>query len=80
MVRCPECRRDFYDDSLIFCLDDGARLLDGPVSLNEATSVLLRPIAASDQASTRVQIDITNLPSTDSTSKKFYGRLPGVPS
>jgi hypothetical protein len=30
MKRCPECRRDYYDDSLFFCLDDGASLLDGP--------------------------------------------------
>src|SRR4030095_683532 len=32
MKRCPECRRDYYDDSLLFCLDDGTRLLDGPSS------------------------------------------------
>lgn len=30
MKRCPECRRDYTDGSLNFCLDDGARLLDGP--------------------------------------------------
>ena len=30
MKRCPECRRDYYDDSLIFCLDDGTSLLEGP--------------------------------------------------
>src|SRR5206468_6200197 len=30
MKRCPECRRDYYDDSLLYCLDDGARLLEGP--------------------------------------------------
>ncbi len=30
MKRCPECRRDYFDDSLLYCLDDGTRLLDGP--------------------------------------------------
>lgn len=30
MKRCPECRRDYYDETLMFCLDDGARLLLGP--------------------------------------------------
>lgn len=30
MKRCPDCRRDYFDDSLTFCLDDGARLLEGP--------------------------------------------------
>jgi TolB-like protein/Flp pilus assembly protein TadD len=29
MKRCPECRRDYYDDSLLYCLEDGAALLSG---------------------------------------------------
>src|SRR5687768_3071907 len=32
MKRCPECRRDYTDETLNFCLDDGAALLDGPGS------------------------------------------------
>jgi hypothetical protein len=32
MKRCPECRRDYYDDSLLYCLDDGTALLEGPAS------------------------------------------------
>ena len=32
MKRCPECRRDYYDDTLLYCLDDGTPLLDGPAS------------------------------------------------
>ena len=41
MKRCPECRRDYYDETLLYCLDDGAQLLDGPASENEpATAVL----------------------------------------
>jgi len=38
MKRCPDCRRDYYDDTLSFCLDDGSRLLDGPVSVASAPS------------------------------------------
>jgi TolB-like protein/Tfp pilus assembly protein PilF len=30
MKRCPECRRDYTDETLNFCLDDGARLVEGP--------------------------------------------------
>ncbi len=30
MKRCPECRRDYYDDTLLYCLDDGNALLEGP--------------------------------------------------
>jgi hypothetical protein len=31
MKRCPECGRE-YDNSMSFCLDDGAELLYGPAS------------------------------------------------
>ncbi len=31
MKRCPECRRDYYDDTLLYCLDDGSALLEGPL-------------------------------------------------
>ena len=29
MKRCPQCRRDYTDETLNFCLDDGAQLVDG---------------------------------------------------
>jgi TolB-like protein/Tfp pilus assembly protein PilF len=29
MKRCPECRRDYYDDTLSFCLEDGSPLVSG---------------------------------------------------
>ena len=38
MKSCPECRREYYDGSLMYCLEDGARLLgessspDGPAT------------------------------------------------
>jgi TolB-like protein/Flp pilus assembly protein TadD len=31
MKRCPECRRDYHDDSLLFCLEDGVALIQGSV-------------------------------------------------
>lgn len=40
MRRCPECRRDYYDDSLSFCLDDGTPLLDGPAVTGTQTMIL----------------------------------------
>ena len=27
MKRCPECRRDYQDETLLYCLDDGNALL-----------------------------------------------------
>ncbi len=41
MKRCPECRRDYTDGTLNFCLDDGAALVDGPASVDEPTTALL---------------------------------------
>ncbi len=40
MKRCPECRRDYYDDTLSFCLDDGAALLDGAATNEPVTAIL----------------------------------------
>jgi len=41
MKRCPECRRDYYDDSLSYCLDDGAALLEGPSSVDDPATAIL---------------------------------------
>ena len=35
MKRCPDCRRDYYDDTLLYCLDDGNALLEGPAAADE---------------------------------------------
>jgi hypothetical protein len=43
MKRCPECRRDFYDDTLSFCLDDGTQLVDGPAADEPATELFKSP-------------------------------------
>ena len=43
MKRCPECRRDYYDDSLAYCLDDGAVLVDGPSMIDEPATAVLAP-------------------------------------
>jgi len=40
MTRCPECRRDYYDNTPLFCLDDGARLLEGSATDETNTKIL----------------------------------------
>ena len=40
MKRCPECRKDYLDDSLLYCLDDGTALVQGSVSDEPATAIL----------------------------------------
>ncbi len=42
MKRCGECRWDYYDDTMLYCLDDGNALLNGPASIDQpATAILL---------------------------------------
>jgi TolB-like protein/Tfp pilus assembly protein PilF len=59
MKRCPECGRDYNDDSLSFCLDDGSELLFGPKSLDEPQTALLHATDAPGEAATRAQIHTT---------------------
>ncbi|MGI8813401.1 MAG: hypothetical protein ACR2IH_12880, partial [Pyrinomonadaceae bacterium] len=65
MKRCPECRRDYTDDTLLYCLEDGVQLLQGSVPISQtladepATALLHTPDAAGD-APTRAQIHTTD--------------------
>jgi len=47
MKQCPECKRTYADESLNFCLDDGAELVYGPAE--PATKVLPHQKTASEQ-------------------------------
>ncbi len=65
MKRCPQCGRDYNDDSMSFCLDDGSELLFGPGSLDEPATAFLPDRAASaagrfDEVATRAQVFTTD--------------------
>ncbi|MEO7658145.1 MAG: hypothetical protein ABIV48_00905, partial [Pyrinomonadaceae bacterium] len=87
MKRCPECRRDYYDDTLLYCLDDGNALLDGPASLggDEPPTAILHTTDAVGDAPTRAQIHTTErtavlpLGSTDLPKRSFDKRLLAIP-
>ena len=58
MKRCPECRRDYFDDSLLYCLDDGSALLEGPASAgNEPPTAILYQAEALNDASSCQHVD-----------------------
>jgi TolB-like protein/Tfp pilus assembly protein PilF len=59
MKRCPSCRRDYYDDSLLYCLDDGSALLEGPASGGEPATAILHETASPGEAATKAQIHLT---------------------
>lgn len=87
MKRCPECRRDYVDDSLLYCLEDGIALVQGSVPVpmsdtDEPATAILHETAAPAEAQTRAQIHTTEqtavLPSgvaDVSRSKGFDRRL-----
>jgi len=54
MKRCPQCSRDYTDDTLSFCLDDGTPLLDGPASMDGTKTAILPSGSLSGEAATRV--------------------------
>src|SRR5688572_16193822 len=54
MKRCPECRRDYHDDSLLYCLDDGTALLEGPGLMDEAATAILSQADRTGESQTRV--------------------------
>ena len=57
MKRCPECRRDYVDDTLLYCLEDGVALVQGSVVSNdEPQTAILHDTAGVNEAATRAQI------------------------
>ncbi|HEX6126324.1 MAG TPA: NB-ARC domain-containing protein [Pyrinomonadaceae bacterium] len=49
MKRCPECKRDYYDETLLYCLDDGTRLLEGPAADESVTQLFHQAPLSLDQ-------------------------------
>ena len=64
MKRCPECRRDYYDETLLYCLEDGTALVQGSVPATpegavEPATVILHETGPPNEAQTRAQIHTT---------------------
>ena len=89
MKRCPQCGRDYNDDSLSFCLDDGVELLFGPAASQlpfdgmeastEPATALLHTTDNSRDQQTRAHIHATEqttvFPSTArAASKRGFDR------
>jgi adenylate cyclase len=66
MKRCPECRRDYLDETLIYCLDDGSALLDGPASgsgmRDEPATAIFHSTDPLGETATRRHIETTAEP------------------
>ena len=89
MKKCPQCARDYNDDSMSFCLDDGSELLFGPGSsslpFDEPATAILHTTDAVGDAPTRAPIHTTEqtavLPSSvaDAPKRGFEQRLLAIP-
>jgi Tol biopolymer transport system component len=53
MKRCPECLRDYSDETLSFCLDDGTALVDGP-AVDAAKTVAFPNTELLDEGATKI--------------------------
>ena len=67
MKRCPQCGRDYNDDSLSFCLDDGSELLFGPSTGESATAILNVPPS---ELPTRLQTDTASVRPTNVSNRR----------
>jgi TolB-like protein/Tfp pilus assembly protein PilF len=72
MKRCPECRRDYYDDSLLYCLDDGVARLEGPATADH--DALTIPNRTPETAGLRPVSGIRN----DYPTEVFHSSQPGT--
>src|SRR5687768_8274124 len=70
MKRCPRCRRDYYDETLLYCLDDGTALLDGPAK-SEAAASGSGYLAADDEAATAI-FHSTDAPREQETAAQIH--------
>ncbi|HEX2640827.1 MAG TPA: tetratricopeptide repeat protein, partial [Pyrinomonadaceae bacterium] len=60
MKRCPECRRNYFDNSLVYCLDDGSVLVDGPSMDAEPPTAIFHDTSPSSEKPTKVQGHVTD--------------------
>jgi Tol biopolymer transport system component len=70
MKRCPQCFRDYADETLLYCLDDGSRLVEGP-GLSEPQTAILPNQAAAD-AHTAPVIHTTSLDRGETNTTSFH--------
>jgi TolB-like protein/Tfp pilus assembly protein PilF len=53
MKRCPQCRREYPDDTLNFCLEDGDKLVYEAASAEDMRTAVLIPRVTEEDAPTR---------------------------
>ena len=73
MKRCPVCMRDYADETLNFCLDDGAALLEGPASGDTPTAVLTSPLTSTEAPTRMMASDPSSAASVPIQRRSGFG-------
>lgn len=76
MKRCPHCRRDYYDDSLLYCFEDGTTLVDGPARLAGRRPGTDEPATQLMSAIGSARLDEAADPTISAASSKSIAVLP----
>src|SRR5688500_14595380 len=79
MKRCPECRRDYVDDTLLYCLEDGVALVQGSVASSDepATAVFGVPPSAGFEGSVETEL-FENRQTSEPDSQRVLPRESGA--
>ncbi|HEX6126413.1 MAG TPA: tetratricopeptide repeat protein [Pyrinomonadaceae bacterium] len=78
MKRCPECRRDYTDETLNYCLDDGNALVGGPASMDERATAILHSTAQPGDPATHAQIHATDQSSVMPQPSDLVAKQPAL--
>jgi TolB-like protein len=76
MKRCPTCQRVYSDETLNYCLDDGASLQYAPGDSGPITAVL--GASAAGEAPTRLKVTDQSKASSPAASKKKFTIIAGI--
>lgn len=77
MKRCPRCRRDYHDDTLSFCLADGAKLVYG-LEDHEPATAILHETAPPNEAATKAPIHTTDASGSHRSSNRRTTLIAGL--
>lgn len=74
MKRCPECRKDYLDDSLLYCLDDGTPLVQGTAA-EPATAIFSGESIGGESATRKLFTDNLLYNDRHARSRLFSSRI-----
>src|SRR5215216_3689234 len=78
MKRCPKCNRDYSDETLNFCLEDGAALTNGVVASIEHATAIFGSSPSAGRASDAFTQEMRNASPASDAANNSVAVLPFV--